>query len=633
MRRSCTWLIAFCVFGLASTAWADEPYDSPTDAQPPAPDPAPTAEAPAAAAATAPEPTPEPTQESAIAAGESIFSEETSSSGPVWEKVIRIESDFRLRLGDVGFDNKFVDQTLIAGAERNQNILSTKLSVAWDSFRAVSQIDLVLFGYQSQISSIEALSEAEELQPYRIDINELYVQMKDLLVKGFDFRVGQQIVQWGVADQFNPTNNLNPDDLVDPLLFGKQQGNFMVRGDFWVTSNFSLQGVLVPLFKPARIPTSGALGVSAIDRLPFIDETLRYRVGTERAAALRLANSPTLVDKIVIDQPSPGFNNMQAGFRMAGTLAEQDWSLSYYNGRTDFPQPLSNHTRQSATPVCHPETGECSEGALLTDVVLHYPKMHVYGLNLTGELNPFKAVDSDIAGIGYRFEAAFTVPQEARMKVTADEINIAGFTLPAGEYDYDADGRPGGKQPLVQSSDPFFKWTLGLDYTFGKVLYVNAMWAHGLADEYGAGDFMYGTKAVRESGTVDDNGAVVLCALSQDGSQCANEILRPRLGDFLILGFDVKFLDDQLLARLFTLLEMSGYEKSTVVDGKRVVEALPFYTPEGFSMSIFPEVNYNFGNGLELGVGALFNLGKSYTKFGDPAAGGSISFLRARYTL
>jgi hypothetical protein len=84
---------------------------------------------------------------------------------------------------------------------------------------------------------------------------------------------------------------------------------------------------------------------------------------------------------------------------------------------------------------------------------------------------------------------------------------------------------------------------------------------------------------------------------------------------------------------LFTLLEMSGYEKSTVVDGKRVVEALPFYTPEGFSMSIFPEVNYNFGNGLELGVGALFNLGKSYTKFGDPAAGGSISFLRARYTL
>jgi len=48
---------------------------------------------------------------------------------------------------------------------------------------------------------------------------------------------------------------------------------------------------------------------------------------------------------------------------------------------------------------------------------------------------------------------------------------------------------------------------------------------------------------------------------------------------------------------------------------------------------LFPEFSYNFGNGLELGAGALVNLGKSYTKFGDPAAGGSLTFARARYTL
>jgi hypothetical protein len=65
----------------------------------------------------------------------------------------------------------------------------------------------------------------------------------------------------------------------------------------------------------------------------------------------------------------------------------------------------------------------------------------------------------------------------------------------------------------------------------------------------------------------------------------------------------------------------------------RVEKDLPFYTPEGFSAAIFPELSYNFGNGLELGAGALFNLGRSYTKFGDPAAGGSITFIRARYTL
>ncbi len=637
MKRRLCWL--FCgvlVSVFTGSVHADEPYDTPDSPAPTKPSPAETpapSDAPTTAVAGE-EASQTESADTVVADGESIFTdEEPSSGGPKWEHVIRIESDFRFRIQDIGFEDKFAPSTLVAGVERNQNILSTKLVVAWENFRAVSQIDLVLFGYQAEIPGIEALSEAEELQPYRIDINELYVHAKDLLVDGFDFRVGQQIVQWGVADQFNPTNNLNPDDLVDPLLFGKQQGNFMVRGDFWVTNEFSLQGVLVPLFKPARLPTSAKLGVSALDRLPFQEAPLRYRITTERAAALSLANTPTLVDAITVENPEPSFENMQAGFRMAGTIAEQDWSLSYYNGRTDFPQPLANHSRQVTTAVCHPETGECSDGALLTDVTLHYPKMHVYGLNLAGEFNPFKGIDPDIGGIGYRLEAALTVPQKATMKLTQEEINIAGFVVPGGEYDYDGDGSPGGRPPTIVENDPFFKWTLGFDYTFGNVVYVNAMWVHGLADEYGAGDFMYGTNAVRASSAVDDDGAIVVCAVQQDGGLCANEILRPRLGDFLILGVDVKFLDDQLLARLFTLVEMSGYEKSTVVDGERVMETLPFYTEEGFSMSIFPEVNYNFGNGLELGLGALFNLGKTYTKFGDPAAGGSITFMRAKYTL
>lgn len=553
---------------------------------------------------------------------------------PQWDKQIKIESDFRFRIEDTALPaNNFVAPTLKAGVERNQNILSTKLGVAWENFKVVAQADLVLYGYQTKIDGIEGLSDAEELQPYRIDINELYVQANDLLVKGFNFRLGQQIVQWGVADQFNPTNNLSPDDIVDPLLFGKQQGNFMVRGDFWVTDDFSLQGVLVPLFKAARLPESGKLGVFAIDRLPFLDAALRYRIGNERAAALLLANTPTIVSSVTIEQPEPSFENMQAGFRMAGTIAEQDWSLSYYNGRTDFPIPKQNHVRQSTTPTCHPETGVCSTGTLLTDITLHYPKMHVYGLNMAGEFNPFKGIDPNIGGIGYRIEAAMTVPQQERMKVSADEINLAGFVLPAGEYDYDASGQPGGKRPIVVEDKPFFKWTLGLDYTFGGMVYVNLMWAHGLADEYGAGDWIYGTKAVREASPLGGLAEIVDCALNQDGGPCTHEVLRPRIGDFLVLGFDVHFLDDQALARLFTILEVSGYTRSTIIDGQRVETDLPFYTPEGFSAAIFPEFSYNFGNGLELGAGALFNLGRSYTKFGDPAAGGSITFIRARYTL
>lgn len=552
------------------------------------------------------------------------------SSGPVWEKQIRIESDLRFRLEDQSIGNQFAQRTLVQGVERNQNLLSTKLSVSWENLRAVAQADLVLFGYRDQITSIEGLSDAEQLQPYRIDINELYVQVKDLLVKGLDVRLGQQIVQWGVADQFNPTNNLNADDILDPVQFGRQQGNFMARADFWVSDDFSIQGVLVPLFKAARLPPSAQLGLYAIDRLPWQEEKLRYRIGTERNAALTLANTPTAVDKITIDQPETSFENMQAGFRIAGTVVGQDWSLSYYNGRTDFPVAVKNHTRQSADPICNEETKECSNGALLTDVTLAYPKMHVYGLNLAGEIPTTK----DAGGIGYRLEGALVVPREQKIELTNDEINLAGFKIPKGEYDYDGDGRPGGpSQPTVVDNQPYLKWTLGFDYSFAGGVLLNAMWVHGFADEYGAGDWMFGKPVVRESSTLGGTPEIVGCAIAQDGTKCAHEITRPAQGDYVVLGGDVKFLDDQALVRVFAIFEVNGYTESTVENEKRVEKSLPFYTPEGFSASIFPEFDYNFGNGLELGLGALFAIGKPYTKFGDPAAGGSMTYVRARYAL
>ena len=65
---------------------------------------------------------------------------------------------------------------------------------------------------------------------------------------------------------------------------------------------------------------------------------------------------------------------------------------------------------------------------------------------------------------------------------------------------------------------------------------------------------------------------------------------------------------------------------------RRVRRKLSPFSSEGFSMVVFPEANYNFGNGLELGFGGLVFIGKEYTKFGDPAAGGHEIWLRARYS-
>ena len=132
------------------------------------------------------------------------------------------------------------------------------------------------------------------------------------------------------------------------------------------------------------------------------------------------------------------------------------------------------------------------------------------------------------------------------------------------------------------------------------------------------------------------------CVVPNNGAQCATETLLPRIGDYLVLGADLKFLDDALLFRIFTIWDLSGVTMTQWVcnqvagDHLSCLKGHPgsthygLFTSEGFSASIYPELTYNFGNGLELGAGALLLLGNDYTKFGDPAAGGTEVFTRGR---
>jgi hypothetical protein len=217
-----------------------------------------------------------------------------------------------------------------------------------------------------------------------------------------------------------------------------------------------------------------------------------------------------------------------------------------------------------------------------------------------------------------------------------------GFEQEGGEYDY----RLGyGVKPLVVDDKVFAKWVLGLDYTFGPHVMLNLMWVHGMSDEFGAGDFFNEGFVVRQGGVTAED--PVLCLLNEIvlenndeataaqncGNRYTTEVLRPRIGDYIVFGIDLKFADDNALFRLFTIWDISGYYKSyyDADQGRRVQKYMSLFG-DGFSMVIFPEFNYNFGNGLEIGLGVLFQLGKKYTKFGDPAAGGSLAWTRARYS-
>lgn len=86
-----------------------------------------------------------------------------------------------------------------------------------------------------------------------VDLREAYV---DTYVGPFDIRFGKQIVVWGRADAFNPTNNVTPTNfrIRSPHADDKRVGNVGAR----VYANFlpfRLEGIWMPLYEPTVLPT------------------------------------------------------------------------------------------------------------------------------------------------------------------------------------------------------------------------------------------------------------------------------------------------------------------------------------------------------------------------------------------
>ena len=125
-----------------------------------------------------------------------------------------------------------------------------------------------------------------------------------------------------------------------------------------------------------------------------------------------------------------------------------------------------------------------------------------------------------------------------------------------------------------------------------------------------------------------------LASFAISGTACASEWLKPRLSDYLVWGTDIRVLQGSLLFRLFTIWDLTGvYRNEWDADtGAHALTRRGLFTKEGFSAVIFPAIQYNFGNGLELHGGALLELGQPWTKFGAPETGGHQIWLRARYS-
>jgi hypothetical protein len=517
---------------------------------------------------------------------------------------------------------------------RNELIGKFKLTGKLGKFGMVSDLDFVLRAYP-KVEDLSDLTDYNTVTPFRFEAHDLYLYARDVFgLKGLDLKVGQQKAMFGVGDQFNPTNTVSANDLEDVLLFGDQLGNLMVRLDYSPAWNWQITGILIPIHKPALLPQTGYLAQTP-DRYPFLDPELRYNLAAEQYAGQEVFGYPTIVRDVAVELPEFAAKNMQAFARVGTTLGGQDMALSYHYGRTDLPTPVRNVTSQVEGQICEnpddPES-DCVNGVLASDVVLAYPRQHVLGFNMAGEIPGLDKVHKSFKPLGYRFEFALIFPEETRLMIDQNNIQF-GFVSKDGEYPYPNNN-------LVLDNRPFAKWSLGFDYTFNRHLYMNTQWVHGFVDEYGAGDWIQpGTYQVRGSDIREDVRDTIgincldLTTFSGRGETCANEWLKPKLGDYLVWGLDIKFLSGSATLRLFAIWDLIGVYRSTYnpeTEEREMTHYGPF-TKEGASGVIYPAFMYNMGNGFEWHIGGLVQLGQPYSKFGAPETGSHQIWTRARY--
>jgi hypothetical protein len=546
-----------------------------------------------------------------------------------------LQTDIRYRPQTISVGSWHTPLSVQAGFNRNQNLLKNRLQARGDGARLVMDADFVMMGFSDELNSTRDMSRRELIDPFRFEVHDLYMELWDFIVPGMDLRVGQQKIQWGVGDQFNPTNNLNADDLEDPLLFGDQLGNVMARLDYSPIPAISLSAVAVPVFKPALLPDTGHIALGMIDRVPVVEDELRRKLAAE---ALMVEDSeftltPTVVNSVTTQLPENTLDNMQWQVRAAFMLGMHDVALSWYDGRFDFPLAVNNHTVLQQQEQCNPnDPDDCINGKLLTDATVAFPKMKVAGLNASGEINPLGWMGDAFKPFGYRLEFAAIFPEATSISLTNDQLDILPglYTQDAGEYDYEL----GGRRPLSAPGDTFFKWVLGLDYTFGRHVYVNAQWVHGMPDEWGAGDWLTGPGYVSRGAqmTYDADGNANCSLLEREGETCINETMRPRIGDYAVVGMDITFRAN--LLRLFGIVDFTPIVKTSWNEqqGRRTSTTYAWHTDQVRSFVFYPEFSHNFGNGFESSIGAVALFGSRASKFGDPAGGGTQYFAKARYS-
>jgi hypothetical protein len=113
-----------------------------------------------------------------------------------------------------------------------------------------------------------------------IELREAYV---DTYLGNWDLRFGHQIIAWGRADGFNPTDNLTPKNM--QIRSAEEDDRRIANLALRITGNYEpvrLELVYVPFYAPSSFPNLGQLGPIIFDQPDYPDADFEHGTAATR---------------------------------------------------------------------------------------------------------------------------------------------------------------------------------------------------------------------------------------------------------------------------------------------------------------------------------------------------------------
>ena len=151
-----------------------------------------------------------------------------------------------------------------------------------------------------------------------------------------DLLIGKEKLVWGKGDKLHVIDNINGEDLSDfiiPDYLDRRIGEYMVKSNFYIGDEGSLELVYTPAFTENNIPKTGKWVPAQIRELnDFSSEVTSYLMGINTPLAILSG----LEDKLDIPKYNH-FDDGQIGIRYTNSSNGYDYGFSFYEGKDRMP--------------------------------------------------------------------------------------------------------------------------------------------------------------------------------------------------------------------------------------------------------------------------------------------------------